>query len=512
MLITIFLLLLVFSICAACCYKFYEGAGYDRKAAFTPYYNLFILSKIIRWNKWWCYLLLIFPYINMFMAFLMFIELAKCYSRFSIGEILAAGFFPYAYFPILSKKELRYHDPKSTVRPPKGWVRDWLDAILWAVFAALIIRTFLFEMYSIPSSSMEGTLMTGDYLLVSKVGYGPRFPNTPLSFPFVHHTLPWTKTTKSYIEWPEFGYWRLPGFSSIKRNDPIVFNFPAGDTLCENYQSNITYYQLVRRYGRDAVWNNKVVLPLNGKMTPCGEVISRPVDKRENYVKRLIAMPGDKLEIIDGVVYINDEKGFQPPYLQYKYYVQFSKGYVNPQFFEKYGISEWNLYQNTMTYEIFTNEETADNLSKQSFVTHIEKSITPAGSYDPYCDIFPNDTTHFKWSVDNFGPIVIPAAGTTVKLTPENITLYERCITAYEHNTLKIKDNKIFINDKETDEYTFGMDYYWMMGDNRHNSQDSRYWGYVPVDHIVGKPLVIWFSKDPKTGKIRWDRIFKFPK
>ena len=170
MIITILLLPFVFSICAAFCYKFYEGASYHRSAAFIPYYNLYILAKIIGWNKWWCYLLLIFPYINTFMAFLMFIELAKCYNRFSFSEIVAAGFFPYIYFPVLSGKNVEYHDPKTTVRPPKGWVRDWLDSILWAVFAALIIRTFMFEMYTIPSSSMEGTLMTGDHLLVSKIG------------------------------------------------------------------------------------------------------------------------------------------------------------------------------------------------------------------------------------------------------------------------------------------------------------------------------------------------------
>ena len=510
MILTILLLPLIFSICVAACHKFIEGAGYTRKQALIPYYNLYILAKIIRWNKWWCYLLLLFPYLNTFMAFLMFIELAKCYNRFSLGEIIAAGFFPYVYFPVLIKKhnDIKYHDPKVTTRPPKGWVRDWLDSILWAVLAALIIRTFLFEMYTIPSESMEGTLLKGDYLLVSKIGYGPRFPNTPLSFPFVHHTLPWTKTTKSYIEWPQMGYWRLPGFSDIKRNDPIVFNFPAGDTLCENFQSNYTYYQLVRQYGREAVWNNKVVLQINGQMTPCGRVITRPVDKRENYVKRLIAMPGDTLQIIDGVVYINNKIGEQPPYVQNEYLIKIKGQYFNPQ---KFGISDCRITNTQGEYIVFTNEETIDKLNKQKLIQEITKITYPAGA-DPYNSIFPNDTTNFKWSVDNFGPIVIPAAGVTVKITPENIALYDRCITAYEHNKLQIKDNKIFINGKETDQYTFHMDYFWMMGDNRHNSQDSRFWGYVPIDHIVGKPLFIWFSRDPETGKIRWDRIFKFPK
>lgn len=496
MLITILLLPFVFSVCAAFCAKFYEGAGYKRTTAFIPYYNLFILSKIIGWNKWWCYLLLIFPYINTFMAFLMFIELAKCYNRFAFGEILAAGFFPYVYFPVLSGKNVEYHDPKTTVRPPKGWVRDWLDSILWAVFAALIIRTFMFEMYTIPSSSMEGTLMTGDYLLVSKIGYGPRFPNTPLSFPFVHHTLPWTKTTKSYIEWPQVGYWRLPGFSSIKRNDPIVFNFPAGDTVSETYQSNRTYYQLIRQYGRKRVNNDKVNF---------GDIITRPVDKRENYVKRLIGMPGDTVQIIDGIVFINGEKGYQPPYMQFTYMITTTGNSINPKTLEKYNIYEaGQVGANEFVFR--TNAQTAEDFSKLPFVKEVKKL-----TLDEYAE-FPYDTVHFKWTIDNYGPIVIPKEGVTVKISPENIALYDRCITAYEHNTLTIKDNKIFINGKETDEYTFGMDYYWMMGDNRHNSQDSRFWGYVPVDHIVGKPLFVWFSKDSTYGKIRWNRFFKFPK
>ena len=502
MLITILLLPLIFSFCAAFCYKFYEKAGYNRTSAFIPYYNLYILSKIIRWNKWWCYVLLVFPYINMFMAFLMFIELAKCYNRFSFGEIVAAGFFPYIYFPIMNGKNLEYHDPKTTKRPPKGWVRDWLDSILWAVLAALIIRTFVFEAYTIPSSSMEGTLLTGDYLIVSKIGYGPRFPNTPITFPFVHNTLPWSKTAKSYIEWPQLGYWRLPGFSSIKRNDPIVFNFPAGDTVSEVFQSNVTYYQLVRQYGRDRVNNDKANF---------GRIITRPVDKRENYVKRLVAMPGDTLQIIDGIVYINGEMGYQPPKMQHNYLVKITGNSLNPKVLEKFDIYEGYRTAEPDEFILNMNATTAEDFGRLNFVKEVKRMIAPAGT-EISQEFFPNDTVHFKWNVDNYGPIVIPKEGVTVKINPENIALYSRCITAYEHNTLTIKDNKIYINGIETDEYTFGMDYYWMMGDNRHNSQDSRFWGYVPVDHIVGKPLFIWLSKDSTYGRIRWNRFLKFPK
>ena len=502
MILTIIILPLVFSLFTAFCPVFFEKAGYKRRDAFIPYYNLFILSKIIRWNKWWCYLLLLFPYVNMFMAILIFIELAKCYNRFGIGEIICSGLFPFIYFPILSKKNVEYHDPNTTERPAKGWVRDWLDAILWAVLAALIIRTFVFEAYTIPSSSMEGTLMTGDYLIVSKIGYGPRFPNTPIAMPFVHHTLPWSKTAKSYIEHPQIPYLRLPGFSEIKRNDPIVFNFPAGDTVSEVYQSNVTYYQLVRQFGRERVNNDK---------RNFGRIITRPVDKRENYVKRLIALPGDTLQIINGIVYINGEIGYQPECMQHNYLVTIKGNSLNPKMLEKFGISEG--YRTPVENEFILNmsASTAEAFAKQTFVSNVTKVIAPAGT-EVSQEIFPNDTTHFKWNVDNFGPIVIPQKGATVKLSPENIALYNRCITAYEHNTLDINNNKIIINGIETDEYTFNLDYYWMMGDNRHNSQDSRFWGYVPIDHIIGKPLFVWLSIDKNSGKIRWDRFLKFPK
>ena len=502
MILTIILLPLIFSVFTMTCVTFFEKAGRKRIEAFIPYYNLHVLAKIIGWNKWWCYLLLIFPYMNFFMIMLMFIELAKCFARYDIGEIVAAALFPYIYFPILSKKNVKYHDPKTTVRPPKGWVRDWLDAILWAVVAAFIVRTFVFEAYKIPSSSMEGTLLTGDHLMVSKIGYGPRIPNTPLAIPFMHNTLPWSKTAKSYIEHPQIGYHRLPGFTKIKRNDPIVFNFPAGDTLSETYQSNVTYYQLVRAFGRDYVNNNKFQF---------GNIITRPVDKRENYVKRLIGMPGDKLQIIDGVVYINDEIGYQPEHMQHNYFVKINGTAINQKILDKFGISEGYRTPVPNQFVLNMSASTAEEFKKQPFVIEVTRANAPAGT-EVSQEIFPNDTLHFRWNVDNFGPIVIPQEGATVQITPENIALYERCITAYEHNSLEIKDGKIFINGIETDEYTFAMDYYWMMGDNRHNSQDSRFWGYVPVDHIIGTPLFVWLSRDLKSGKIRFDRFFKFPK
>lgn len=490
----------LFTLPLAFCWQLFEKAGYKGFYSIIPYYNLFVLSKIVNCTQWWWYLLLFLPYINFFTMMLMFIDLAKSFGRFKIWEIVCAAVVPFIFFPIVSHQGSKYSDPKTTVYPKKGPVREWLDAIVWAVVAALIIRTFLFEAYTIPSSSMEKSLLVGDYLVVSKIGYGPRVPNTPLAFPFVHHTLPWSKTAKSYIEKPQLPYKRLPGTTNIKRNDPIVFNFPAGDTVSEVYQSNVTFYQLCRYFGRDKVMSDKKQF---------GNIITRPVDKRENYVKRLIGMPGDTLQIIDGIVYINGKKGEQPNEMQHNYIVKITGNGINPKILEKYNITEG--YRTAHADELIFNmtADIAEEFRKLPFVKSVERRIAPAGT-EVSEDIFPNDTTHFKWNADNFGPIVIPQEGKTVKINTENIALYDRIIRAYELNDMKIKDGKIFINGEETDEYTFKMDYYWMMGDNRHNSQDSRFWGYVPVDHIVGKPVFVWLSMDKNTGKIRYNKTFRF--
>ena len=492
----------LFTVPIAFCWKQFIAAGQKGYLAFIPYVNIFTMLKVIKKHKkFWWWFFIIFPYINIFMLFLMLIELGKCFGRFKVWEEFMAAILPYFFFPLIVK-DAPYQDPETAQRPKKSTGREWFDAIVFAVVAALIIRTYVFEAFTIPTSSMEKSLCVGDYLIVSKIHYGPKRPNTPLSFPFVHNTLPFSKTAKSYVEWIKLPYHRYPGVTKIKRNDPIVFNYPSGDTVCDIFQSSVNYYDLIREYGRERVWNDHQNF---------GNVIAHPVDKRENYVKRLIGMPGDQLQITDGIVYINGEKGFQPENMQYNYTVVTTGNGINKRILDKYNITEGYRGANPNEAILNISEKVAEELRQLSFITSVERSITPAGQGTNY-ELFPHRPDLYPWNVDNYGPIVIPKKGVTVQLTLENLPLYERIIHAYELHDLKVVDHQIMIDGQPADSYTFAMDYYWMMGDNRHNSADSRYWGFVPENHIVGKPVFVWLSLDKENGGIRWKRMFRIPK
>jgi len=380
-------------------------------------------------------------------------------------------------------------------------VVEWVDAIIFAVIAATFIRMFFIEAYTIPTSSMEKSMLIGDYLFVSKTSYGPKLPNTPLSFPFVHHTMPLSKTKKSYVEWIQNPYKRIAGFGKVKNNDVVVFNFPEGDTVAVNVQ-NQSYYSLVRSYGRARVWQEKETF---------GDIISRPVDKRENYIKRCVGIAGDVIQLKDGQLSVNGKEQQHFPGMQYDNIVITNGTGFNKKTLEQMNIAEEDRHEYSNTQYLFPlTQANEQKIKSMKNVTSIKRTLVTAENWDQ--STFPF-SSKFPWNVDNFGPLEIPKKGQTIKLTIDNLPLYERIIDLYEANDLKIKDNTIYINGSPADSYTFKMDYYWMMGDNRHNSADSRYWGFVPEDHVVGKAVFIWLSLDkdqPFYNKIRWSRLFSF--
>ena len=376
-------------------------------------------------------------------------------------------------------------------------VYEWVNAIIFATVVATLVHIFIFQMYVIPTSSMERSLLVGDYLYVSKVAYGPQMPNTPLSFPFVHHTMPFSQTKKSFSEAIKWPYHRLKGLKPIRRNDVVVFNFPAGDTVLLEDPA-VTYYDVVRDFER-SFGKEEGRKRLNEEYT----VISRPVDKRENYIKRCIAIPGDSLEIRDGRAFINGKPQEPVPGLQYNYVVQTSSPFTQYAI-DNLGIREYT--GNGSGYYMTLTDETAEKVKALSNVISVRRYI-----YTPNDSVFPQWDDP-RWSQDNYGPIWIPAKDATVQLTAENLPFYRRIIEAYEGHKLEERDGKIYIDGAEAAEYTFAMDYYWMMGDNRHNSADSRFWGFVPEDHIVGKASFVWLSLDANKrfpANIRWERLFR---
>lgn len=394
--------------------------------------------------------------------------------------------------PFFGKKNADNSQPKKK----KSQMREWLDAAVFAIVAATIIRTFFIEAYTIPTPSMEKSLLVNDYLFVSKMHYGARLPMTPLSFPFVHNTMPLVGG-KSYSEAVKWPYRRVWGFGQVERFDDVVFNFPNGDTVFLP-QPDQDFYTIARFNGRENI--------------SADQIITRPLDKKENYIKRCVALPGDSLELRQGSLVINGQPIPDFKYQLHPYIVVTNNIPFNSELLDEMDIDDQKDVQltnqpNTYIFNI-TTEQAAKLKSQFTNIVSIEKYATLPGVVRGMEEMtYPYDTVNFKWNVDNYGPILMPSKGLTVPINSSNIALYRRVIKNYEGHDLKEQNGQIFIDGKLATQYTFGQGYYWLMGDNRHNSADSRFWGFVPEDHIVGKAWFIWMSYG-KHG-IRWKRLFR---
>lgn len=485
--------------------KLFTKAGIEPWKAYIPFYNTWLMQEKALRPKYWAILQLV-PVAGWFITLGIFIEFIKLFGKFSFASHTLTALVPFAYFPFIAPKpELKYLGPDAVKKHKKGSGREWLDAAVFAIVAATLIRTFVFEAYTIPTSSMEKTLLVNDYLFVSKLSYGPRIPNTPLSLPFIHATLPGS-LNKSYSELIKIPYRRWFA-SPVKRNDIVVFNFPAGDTMInrEDYLSANPYYDVCLEEGNgDEDMGRKVVLSDPDKYP----IVVRPVDKKENYVKRCVAIAGDTIQIKDGKLYIGKEAAFVSPTSSLYYTVKVDKNvFLDEERLRDVGIrlnmesgSSDFMQMDSAGYFVNLTLPEVEMIKKIPGVQSVIQHISPDRR-----KIFPRAGI-IEWTSDNFGPLWIPKKGVTIPLDARNKALYKRAISVYENNQWEEKDGKVFINGSPADSYTFKMNYFWMMGDNRHKSQDSRFWGFVPEDHIVGKPVVIWLSTE---NGIRWNRMFR---
>lgn len=496
-------------------FKLFRKAGIPEWKAWVPFLNTWEIIKVAQLRRHWFFWQFI-PIAGWFISIWLLIEFVKLFGKFKLWEHAAVVFVPFLYFPYLaSRKDEKFFGPEIVHKHKKSATREWIDAAVFAIVAATLIRTFIFEAYTIPTGSMEKTLLVNDFLFVSKLTYGPRIPNTPLAVPFVHHTVPGFNV-KSYSEALKIPYRRWFA-TPVKRNDVVVFNFPAGDTLTKEKDSEDPYYDIIKRKEIELYPLYKAQIPDEDQARAAAQqqarnnvwdeytVVTRPVDKRENYIKRCVAIAGDTIMIKNGVLFINGQPGLVPPYSATDYRVITNRG-IGEDELRDAGINLNTDYQSPdfdmaggNTYRINLTASEVEILKGIPGVVSVAREITDIMPVYPY-------DKRFTWSLDNFGPLWIPKKGVTIPLTPQNIALYKRAIFVYEQNKWEERDGKIFINGKEANEYTFKMNYYWMMGDNRHRSQDSRYWGFVPEDHVVGSAWLIWMSYDKG---IRWSRLFK---
>ncbi len=467
-------------------WKLYQKAGRKSWEALVPIYNAIVLLQIINRPKWWVFLLFV-PVINLLMFPIIWVETARSFGRNKTQDtwlsFLTLGLYLYT---INYDEKVRYIADRST--HPKSEVGEWVSSILFAIIAATMVHTYVMQPYTIPTSSLEKSLLVGDFLFVSKFHYGAKTPLSLIAAPMVHDTLP-IINTKSYLfnDNPEeqensfinkfqLPYFRLPGFQKIKRNDIVVFNWPA-DTVQQFFKKDRKYI--------------------------------KPVDKKSNYVKRCVAIAGDTLEIRDGHIHINGKRSIMPERAKPQFFYEVDtqgKNLSENSLYNTYHVRRGEAFISNGKYILNMDEENATKLAKNPAIGSVKRRIQTKGKAEA---VFPSKS--LGWNKDNYGPLYIPAAGRNVELNSETLPFYTKIIEEYEHNKLEVIGTDIYINGLKSDSYTFAQDYYWMMGDNRHNSEDSRYWGFVPFDHVVGKPVFVWFSWDTYGkgfDKIRWERLF----
>jgi len=543
--------------------KLFAKAGIESWKGFIPFYNFYYLSKLLGKPWWWCIIMAV-PGVNIIMYGVYGFNVARAFNKPSNNDLLFASFLPYIFFVKLGFDDTAKFVGLSKFKiEPSKLIKNWIDPIVFAIIAASIIRGYFIEAFTIPTSSLEKSLMVGDFLFVNKFAYGPKIPQTPLSFPFAHHTIP-VVNSKSYLEWVKLPYFRLPGFGTVKNNDIVVFNYPDGDTVLLNFQDR-SYYQTIRdlavdmksegfktdssktdefylRMSRDYL-NNSDNSFQNNRV---GKIQARPADKREHYVKRCVAIAGDKFSVINGDVHINNIKQEMPKKAQHYYYVKTKNKVFGEIIMSKekfYTLSNLELLDkldiyadeavregliesgDTTTYFLNMPADVAEKVKALPDVISIKKYVQKDKEYDPR--IFPHYAS-FAWNNDNFGPLLIPKQGLTVPIDTHNICLYEKVLNTYDDGIHQITKEgaKVLYDGKPITSYTFKQDYYFMMGDNRHNSADSRSWGLVPFDHVVGSPFFVWFSmkypeknqisgksilksltKNSTNGKFRWERF-----
>ncbi len=540
--------------------KLFEKAGEKGWKGWIPVYNFYVLSKVLGKPWWWC-LIMIVPGVNIIMYGVYGFNVARAYNRPGNSDLLFGAILPYIFFlKVGYDKNAKFVGLERYKKEPSSFIRNWVDPLIFAVIAASIIRGYFIEAFTIPTSSLEKSLLVGDFLFVNKFAYGPKIPQTPLSFPFAHSTLPLSETKKSYLEWIKLPYFRLPGFGDVKNNQIVVFNYPDGDTVLLK-QQNASYYNVVREiahsiqqedggkkplsYYMNESWNY-----LNGPQEPYGEVTYRPIDKRDHYVKRCVAIAGDTLSIKNGAVHINGVKQAMPEHAQHRYIVkcnanifgentrtrQGTHALSNHVLLDKLDIYVTEAYKiespmaDTSYYDLNMPQQTVEKVKQIPGVYSVTRKIEPESYYD--FRIFPHNPS-YAWNNDNFGPLLIPKKGMTVPIDTHNIVLFEKILSTYDDGIHRItrRGAQVFYDDQPITSYTFKQDYYFMMGDNRHNSADSRSWGFVPFDHVVGSPFFVWFSmkykennpvsgksvigsffKNSEDGKFRWERFLCYVK